>query len=105
MQTMHKMRTLSESLDAAKRQGFIHDFSVENGELRCMETDERFSADKATIVDHRRFEGPSSEDDKEALYFIETTSGLRGTLVDAYGTYASEDVAQFLRRVKVHEHD
>lgn len=102
---MQTMRTLSESLDAAKRRGFTSDFSVENGELRCMETDERFSPDEATIVDHRRFEGPSSEDDKEALYFIETTSGLHGTLVDAYGTYASEDVAEFLRLVEVHEHD
>lgn len=102
--TMHTMRTMSEALEAAKRKGFTCNFTAEFGGLRCIDTGEWFSADEAVIVDHRRFEGPSSEDDKEALYFIETTSGMRGTLVDAYGTYASEDVAKFLRDVEMREY-
>lgn len=100
---MHTMPTLSESLKEAKRAGFPCDFSVEEGKLQCAQTNERFTPDQATIVNHLRFEGPSSEDDKEALYFIETATGVRGTLVDAYGTYASESVAEFLRKVEVRE--
>lgn len=100
---MHTMPTLSESLEEAKRAGFTCNFTVEKGKLRCTETDEMFTPDQAAIVNHLRFEGASSEDDKEALYFIETSTGVRGTLVDAYGTYASERVAVFLREVEVRE--
>ncbi len=100
---MSTMSTLSESLEEAKRAGYGCNFTVEKGNLRCIETNETFTPDQAAIVNHLRFEGPSSEDDKEALYFIETTTGVRGTLVDAYGTYASERVAEFLRKVEMDE--
>lgn len=97
------MLTLRESIDLAKHHGFACNFLVEQGGLRCVETGERFTPEQSTIVAHRRFEGPSSEDDKEVLYFLVTSNGARGLLVDAYGTYASEKVAEFLRRVKICE--
>jgi len=97
------MLTLRESIDLARYHGFACNFLAEQGGLRCVETGERFTPDQAIIVAHRRFEGQSSEDDKEVLYFLVTSSGARGLLVDAYGTYASEKVAEFLRGVRVCE--
>ena len=41
--------------------------------------------------------------DNAALYRVETATGLRGTIVDAYGTYADEHLADFLRAVPVDE--
>ena len=98
---MMQARTLRESLAAAERDGYTHSFKAEPGGLRVLGTDEVFQPNQVTILGHERFEGPSSEDDEETLYFIETTTGMRGTLVDAYGTYADENVANFIRKVDV----
>jgi len=37
------------------------------------------------------------------VYAIETTDGRRGTLVDAYGTYATPEVDTFVKRAKLKE--
>ena len=96
-------KTMSEMIESAKQDGFTHSFKAEPGGLRVLETNELLRPDQVTIVHYERFEGPSSEDDKEALYYIETTAGLRGILVDAYGTYADENVANFIRKVDVED--
>jgi hypothetical protein len=96
---MFEARTMSEMIEAAQRDGYTHSFKAEVGGLRVLETDEMLQPNQVTILRHERFEGPSSEDDEEALYYMETTTGLRGTLVDAYGTYADEHVANFIRKV------
>lgn len=98
---MIKTRTMREVIEAAQHEGYTHSFKAEPRGLRVLETDELLRPDQVTILHHERFEGPSSEDDEETLYFIETTTGLRGTLVDAYGTYADEYVANFIRKVDV----
>ena len=98
---MIQAKTLRETIEAAERDGYTHNFKAEPGGLRSLETDELFQPGQVTILGHERFEGASSEDDEETLYFIETSSGLRGTLVDAYGTYADEHVANFIRKVDV----
>jgi hypothetical protein len=94
---------LREAVDLAVKNGFNHTFKAEPTGLRCLETDKVFEPADVKIVGHDRFEGPSSEDDSAALYKIETTSGLKGTVVDAYGTYADEHLAEFLQRVRVEE--
>jgi hypothetical protein len=37
------------------------------------------------------------------IYAIEAKDGTRGTIVDAFGTYANPDVGAFLKNVKMHE--
>lgn len=98
---MTQTRTLREALAAAEGDGYTHSFKAEPGGLRALGTNDLFQPCQVTILKHERFEGPSSEDDEETLYFIETTTGMRGTLVDAYGTYADENVANFIRKVDV----
>ena len=95
--------TLSEAVDHAVKEGYTHTFKAEATGLRCLQTGDRFDSNDVTIVGHERFEGPSSEDDSAALYRIETNTGLRGTIVDAYGTYADEHLAEFLRAVPIDE--
>lgn len=95
--------TLREAVDKAVREGFNHTFKADPQGLRCLETDERFQPANVTIVAHDRFEGESSEDDSSALYRVETSSGLRGMIVDAYGTYADEHLAEFLRATRIDE--
>jgi hypothetical protein len=45
------------------------------------------------IREVHRFEGVSDPDDMEVLYAIESASGVRGTLADAFGVYADPTTA------------
>ena len=58
-----------------------------------------FPADRVVITEYHRFEGVSDPDDMSILYAIETRSGLRGTLADAFGVYADPVVGAFLNDV------
>jgi hypothetical protein len=37
------------------------------------------------------------------LYAIETTDGRKGTLIDAYGYYADEEISAFMQNVEIHK--
>jgi hypothetical protein len=71
--------------------------------LRAVESGETFRPQDLTIVEHHRFEGASDPDDMAIVYGIESNSGIRGVLVDAYGVYADPRVSEFLKTVKMRE--
>ena len=52
------------------------------------------------VVDFMRFEGASDPADNTILYVIETTDGVKGTLIDAYGSYADAKVTSFMQEVE-----
>ena len=56
--------------------------------------------DEVTIVDFYRFEGESNPDDMSVLYAIEATDGVKGTISNAYGTYADANTDDFLKQVE-----
>jgi hypothetical protein len=58
-----------------------------------------FAADQLVIAEYYRFEGISDPDDMAILYAIETQSGIRGTLADAFGVYSDPLVGSFMRDV------
>jgi hypothetical protein len=95
--------TLSEAVDHAVQDGFTYTFKAEATGLRCLQTGDRFDPSEVTIVGHERFEGASSAGDNAALYRVETSNGLRGTIVDAYGADADQHLAEFLRATPVDE--
>jgi hypothetical protein len=69
--------------------------------LRVIGTAQRYAAEEAVIRDVYRFEGVSDPDDMSVIYAVETRDGTRGTLVDAYGTYADPDVAVIVGRMEL----
>ena len=96
---MTSLTTVEKKL---KSQGYTHDFNVQDGRLTTMDdaSARTFSPEETTIVDFFRFEGESNPDDMAILYAIETADGTRGTVSSAYGTYANEDIDQFILRVE-----
>jgi hypothetical protein len=87
------------AISALKGQGFTGDFVVEGGRLRLSGTDKRFRPEDLTIVNHMRFEGTSDPGDMSIVYAIDAPDGTRGTLVDAFGTYADPAVGAVLSRM------
>lgn len=87
---------LSEALAGLKLQGYTHEFIFQDGELRVIDQAGLFQPQQIRIVDSFRFEGASNPDDMAVLYVIETRSGLKGTITDAFGLYGDEQLSQFL---------
>ncbi|HYS15663.1 MAG TPA: phosphoribosylpyrophosphate synthetase [Candidatus Binatia bacterium] len=91
--------TLAGTLDELAGRGFTEHFIMVNGKLRGADSGKVFPAEEVMISEYHRFEGVSDPDDMAILYAIETRSGLRGTLADAFGVYADPVVEAFMREV------
>src|SRR2546425_209038 len=91
--------TLAGVMDDLTRRGYTEQFMVADGGLRAVGSGKRFPADQTMISEYHRFEGVSDPDDMSIIYAIETRSGIRGTLVDAFGVYADPQVGEFMADV------
>jgi hypothetical protein len=89
-------------MNALKKHGYKVDFVIEEEGLRCTENDATrlYKPEEVRIVNFYRFEGESDPADMSILYVIETVDGLKGTLSDAFGTYAGRRLSDFIVRVE-----
>jgi hypothetical protein len=90
-------RTLSGVVEDLKGRGFAEHFRVVDAtHLRAIGAGSTFAPSQVSIAECHRFEGVSDPDDMSILCAIETRSGIRGTLVDAFGVYSDPEVGAFL---------
>lgn len=94
------MKSLSSCLEKMIGDGYTDDFKAIDEGLKSLRTEKVYQPDEVTIDNYYRFEGISDPDDMSILYVIRTNDGLKGTLVDAYGTYASQEVNEFILAVE-----
>jgi len=102
MQDKEEMTSLTAVEKHLKDQGYTADFMVQDGRLATMDTLEQqtYGPEQTTIVDFFRFEGESNPDDMAILYALETSDGTKGSISSAYGTYANQDVDEFILQVE-----
>jgi hypothetical protein len=93
--------TLSGVMEDLARRGFTEHFTMTGSRLRAVGRAGTFGADQVAIAEYYRFEGISDPDDMSILYALETQSGLRGTLADAFGVYSDPVVTDFIEDVRV----
>lgn len=96
--------TLSQALESVKAEGYTYDFNLEEKQLCCEALEKTFSPRDFTVVGSFRFEGMSNPDDSSVLYLIETSSGEKGTLVDAYGVYADSISLEMAQKLRMDRH-
>lgn len=96
-----QLTTLAGVMDDLDRRGFTEHFKVVNGRLRALGKGDTFPPERVVVAEYHRFEGVSDPDDMAIVYGIETGSGIRGTLTDAFGSYADPLVAEFMRTVPI----
>jgi hypothetical protein len=93
-------RTLSGVLDDLNARGFAEHFRVvDAGRVRALGSGRTFAPSQVSIAEWHRFEGVSDPDDMAILYAIETRTGVRGTVADAFGVYADPSVGRFMQAV------
>lgn len=99
------MNTLTYCLQLLSNEGFKTQFKAHRNGLESLETHTCYQPSDVKIVDFFRFEGESDPSDSGILYAIETKSGEKGTLTDAYGAYQEVKVSDFIRQVEdIHKH-
>lgn len=94
------MKTLTSCLNSLLASGFETQFKAVKDGLKSFTTEKVYKPAEVKIKNFYRFEGESDPADSTILYAIETTSGERGTLTDAYGPYSDIHVAKFIQDVE-----
>jgi Leu/Phe-tRNA-protein transferase len=96
----NQTNTLSECLHKLGKQGYTHSFEIcENGTLQEFNGG-TFSVNQVKLVDIYRFEGMTNPSDSSILYAIETITGLKGAIVDAYGVDGSVTISDFMNQLE-----
>lgn len=94
------MNTLTERVNKATKNGYIENFKITRGGLFLEKNDKTYAPAEVSIKDFFRFEGESDPADNSIMYAIETTDGMKGILIDAYGPYADVNVTKFITEVQ-----
>ncbi|HWC05096.1 MAG TPA: phosphoribosylpyrophosphate synthetase [Methylomirabilota bacterium] len=89
------------AIEALRAKGFTGSFVAGAGTLHLLDGGRTFRPNELTIREYERFEGVSDPDDLSIVYAIEGRDGTKGTLVDAFGVYASPAIASVLEHVKI----
>ncbi len=92
--------TMTEAIRELESRGFTSNFAFLNRRFRDVDSGRTFSPEELAIVEHHRFEGASDPDDMSIVYAIESRDGAKGTVTDAFGTYANPDLGAFLYDVR-----
>lgn len=96
----HNLKTLVETLNDLKRQGYKSDFFVEGTHLRSSISGNMYDAQDVNITASYRFEGESDPADSSILYVIESNTGEKGTIINAYGAKFDEQIDQYIKEVE-----
>jgi hypothetical protein len=99
---MKNYDSLIDALDDLKKRGYEADFATQTVCLYCGDLDIRLDPEDFHVDEHYRFEDGSTPDDNAVLYAISSTTGLKGTLVDAYGAYAENMSFEMAKKLQGH---
>ncbi len=92
---------MSKKLRELEAEGFNDQFKfIQDQGLQSTTSKNTYQASDLRITNEFRFEGITNPSDMSILYAIQAKDGTKGTLVDAYGTYADDELEQFLRNVE-----
>lgn len=101
-QDINEPDTVMERLEELKGRGYTYDFNLTAHALEVHKDDGvtlTLSPDQFNIVEFYRFEGMSNPSDTSILYAIESSDGLKGTLVSSYGVYADEMSNEMIQKL------
>jgi hypothetical protein len=95
-----EMKSLASCLNKLVLDGYTEDFKAAERGLLSLQSERIYEPGQVRVVNFFRFEGPSDPADNTILYVIETMDGVKGTLVDAYGSYADAKITSFMEEVE-----
>ncbi|MFM2305600.1 MAG: hypothetical protein RLZZ367_269 [Bacteroidota bacterium] len=100
---MKNYETLVDALNDLKARGYDRDFNLREDVIECSVSGTRLSPAEFEITETYHFDGATDVDDEVVLYAIESKTGLKGTLVNAYGIYADSTSAILVDKLRFHK--
>lgn len=97
----HAYTSLSVAIENLQREGYSEDFNLCNAGIENKSKKTVHPASDLKVVKYYRFEGKSNPADNTVLYVIETSSGEKGLLVDAYGVYSGHVPKEMLEKLRI----
>ena len=100
---INRYETLSEAVEDLKRLGYTDE--LELSEDRFCHHQAPLQPEDFKIDEFHRFEGPSDPADMSIVYAVSSEKlGLKGLLINAFGTYASGVVQRMVSALEPHAH-
>ena len=100
---MKTFETLTEAIQDLQSRGYNRDFNLRETCIECSQSGTQLSPSDFEITETYHFDGSTDVDDEVVLYAIESTTGLKGTLVNAYGTYADSVSDALIAKLRFHK--
>ena len=94
------MNTLTACVNKVVKDGYTDSFKITRQGLYSCAKSKYYSPEEVRIINFYRFEGESDPADMSIMYVIETADGVKGTLIDAFGTYSDNSVNEFMKQVE-----
>jgi hypothetical protein len=98
---MKSYTTLSEAINDLKKRGYNEDFNLTPTCLQCASLNLQLHPEDFKVDEFYRFEGMSNPDDNSIIFAISSKTGVKGTLIDAYGMYAENLTESMIRRLSI----
>jgi hypothetical protein len=92
--------TVTNAIEALRKQGFTSDFNMDDNHLVC--GGHKFNPDNFDVVDVYRYEGNTDPADEAAVYAIQSSTGLKGILVTGYGPSADTSAVEIWEKLGRH---
>ena len=99
---MEKYFTLSQTIDALRKEGYTEDFNLQQNCLECRNGQFKLFADEFGVDKYYRFEGDSNPSDASILYAISSDKNeMKGLLVNGYGIYSDPITDELLEKLEI----
>lgn len=85
---MKNFQSLADALSDLRKRGYKTDFSVETFCLYCGDLDMRLNPEQFKVDEEYRFGGDAAHEKDTVLVAITSSNGIKGILVDSYGSYS-----------------
>lgn len=98
---MESYDTLTEAINAMKKQGYIEDFNLKENCIECGDGKYEFNHKDFKIDKSFRFDEDENPSDQAVLYAISSEKyNLKGILVNGYGVYSDPLTNEMLDKLK-----
>lgn len=98
---MKNFETLTEAIADLRKRGYVHDFNLHTEWIECQPLQLQLKPADFHVDEVHRFEGMNNPDDSSILFAIQSPTGVKGVLVDAYGAYAESLSTEMIKRLTI----
>ena len=97
---MAEYNTLTETMEALRKEGYTEDFNLKENYLDCQGGKYQIMHHEFEIDKFFRFEGETDPADESILYAVSSTKyNLKGVLVNAFGIYSDPVADEMIKKL------